>query len=52
VDEFDGRPAPLAGCHCEVCAWCRATHDMPKRLIRPDDSEWKLLLWLARDVQR
>jgi hypothetical protein len=47
--EFDGRPAPLAGCVCEVCTWVR-THALPNRLIRLSDPEWELLLRLASRV--
>jgi hypothetical protein len=56
--EYDPDPseaAPLPGCLCAICQWCRygaGEGRLPDRLVRPDDPEWKLLLRLAEDVTR
>jgi hypothetical protein len=48
-DEFDGRPAPLEGCYCDVCVWVRHRAGIH---TKPSDPSWEKVCIAAQSVSR
>jgi hypothetical protein len=42
--------APKSGCECKVCVWVRS-RNLPNRLVKPSDPQWRTLLVLAARYQ-